>query len=298
MQLSINPCSASLVLVLLFTAKIEGWIMNIPETYLSFSPSLAKTIGLEEAIVLQWLYSLSPIDSYSGFLVDFKLCQNRLSFLNIESLDSVFVRLQALGLIHLERNSNGIWQGYIKQKTENNARPNPVEAQKMEPQPVQAQETLNVTSNVVSKKLNNAALENIQNKTNQTRQRNQNPSTQLNYLRGQSAKTPVTGLQPMHDQWEPSQHFNELLQFHNIDQRFALEQLSNFRVYYVQSGKTAFSWDTRFINWVQRAWADQVNKEGKYEKSKADQSGQWDAKQRKEAVRKQLRDIHDTSWAE
>ena len=91
---------------------------------------------------------------------------------------------------------------------------------------------------------------------------------------------------------------SNLLQFHNISADFAMAQLPAFRVYYIQSGKTAFSWDTRFMNWVQRAWADQLRVKGKHEQTAADAKPQSDAKQRKEAVRQQLRDIHDTSWAE
>ena len=291
-------------------SEFIGALMNLPENAISFSPSLAKKIGLQEAIVLQWLASLSAVDAYRGFNVDVKLCQHRLSFMSVGQLDQVFQQLHQLGYINLQRSENGSWQGHISQPTEvtseskgNLAANLPVP--ELQTQPASSLKADAVELNPVQQQTQSAAnspampaatLNNPQN--NQTRLRNQNPNTQIHYLKGQSRASSVTGLVAMTLDWQPSEQFSEMLQFHNISSSFALEQLAAFRVYYVQSGKTAFSWDTRFMNWVQRAWADQSKVSKGYEQTKANKEPQSDAKQRKEEVRQQLRNIHDTSWAD
>ena len=103
----------------------------------------------------------------------------------------------------------------------------------------------------------------------------------------------------MHDSWEPSEDFPRLLSFHDIPLTFALSELAKFRQYYQDKDRAEYSWDVRFLNWVQRAWHDQLNNKGRYERTQRTQNTPESAnpaREKRAKVREALRNIQDTDW--
>ncbi|MEX0623464.1 DnaT-like ssDNA-binding domain-containing protein [Saccharospirillum sp.] len=101
----------------------------------------------------------------------------------------------------------------------------------------------------------------------------------------------------MHPDWEPGPEFPRLLSFHDIPLTFALAELAKFRQYYQDKDRAEFSWDVRFLNWVQRSWHDQLNNKGRHERTQQHtQEPANPAREKRAKVREALRNIRDTDW--
>ena len=71
----------------------------IPDRQLTFSPELAETIGLEEAVLLQALGShLNGADDWAPLSVT--ALQKTLSFWSLDHIATLIAKLVALGIIH------------------------------------------------------------------------------------------------------------------------------------------------------------------------------------------------------
>ena len=288
--------------------------MSNSENPLFFTASLAQTIGLNEAIMIQFLQQNSALTK-GQFTITQANCQQFFSFWSNEQTHQVFINLQRIGMIVLTQSQGGSWVGQVVSDAKPSAdkitnkmfkSPPIVSVQKQTPKSAKQEGVQSLVSESVVAPINsllsNAAPVEQIDRANEARLYNQSSGNPLGHLQ-QPKSTPIyaqsnNSLSKMNDIWKPSEQFHEMLRLHNIPASFAQEQLPVFKQYYIDSGKTAMSWDSRFINWVQRAKASARSQEGQYEQKQTYADPGRDAKQRKEEVRQKLRDITDTSWAD
>jgi len=292
------------------------------ENPLFFSASLAQTIGLNESILLQFLQQHTALTN-GQFQMTQAHCQQFFSFWDNGQVHQVFINLQGLGLIELNQSQGGQWVGQVVTHFEPSLQKetskvfNPTSQESIQTSIVQSASSIDVPqmqSPQESMPIDVPALTPTESvivdvpvdepvdRANEARLYNQNRGNPLGHLQ-QPKSTPIysqsnNALSKMNQTWKPSEQFHEMLRLHNIPAAFAQEQLPVFKQYYIDSGKTAMSWDSRFINWVQRAKVSLRTQEGQYEQKSNYSAPGLDAKQRKEEVRQKLRDINDTSWAD
>ncbi|EAR08910.1 DnaT-like ssDNA-binding domain-containing protein [Reinekea blandensis] len=248
------------------------------EKLLQVSPTLAQTLGLEEALVVQLLQEIEAIQCRQPIQFSQSHRSRFLPFWSDTQFRSVLKRLQAQGVIRVSGESP--WLIALELPTDApvstpraaDIRPTPPPPPQPEPTPVYAM--------------------------NETRQLNQSDD-ELAYLRqGKAQRTPVTARKTaMHSDWEPSEDFPRLLEFHDIPLQFALSELGKFRQYYLATDRKEISWDVRYLNWVQRAWHDSMNTKGRHDRQQATDGEPADsARGARSRVRDALRNIEDTDW--
>lgn len=252
----------------------------IPEKVLVVSPALAKTLGLEEALLYQLLSELALLTG-SSLTLTANHRERLLPFWTQAQLSAVLRRLQAQGLLRVQ--GAAPWQIEIEDlSTEGHTRS------------VEAEATPKAINSHEEAPIHKVPVYGM----NDARRRNQ-VEDQLAYLKPEpSPQASVRAERTrMHAQWEPSEDFPQLLSFHDIPLSFALSELGKFRQYYQDKDRTEHSWDVRYLNWVQRAWHDQLNSKGRYERNQPSaQEPANSARDKRSKVRAALRNIQDTDW--
>jgi hypothetical protein len=262
------------------------------EKMLLVSPSLANTLGLEGALLVQVLQEMELMQSSKTVSFSEHQRQTLFPFWSLTQFGSVLSRLQALGIVQyqgqqpwqircelpdLNTSTETISAPQTKQSAPAENKPNNQTVQMPKPQ----SEPVPVYS------------------MNEARQRNQYDDD-LAYLKQPTAakqKTRGGRKTTMHTSWEPSEDFPQLLSFHDIPLQFALSELAKFRQYYAATDRTEISWDVRFLNWVQRSWHDSLNGKGRNDKQQATNGEPADsARTKRTQVRDALRNIQDTDW--
>lgn len=254
----------------------------IPEKVLVVSPALAETLGLEEALLYQLLTELALLGGQPLTLTEVHR-KRLLPFWSTTQLSSVLRRLQAQGL--LTASGEGPWQATLSDLDSTEA---PPVAEVSDPEPaVSAPEPMVDTS------LQRLPVYGM----NDARRRNQ-MDDDLAYLKKEaSAQNSVRAERTrMHADWEPTEDFPRLLSFHDIPLTFALSELAKFRQYYQDKDRAEYSWDVRFLNWVQRAWHDQLNNKGRYERTQRTEEPANPTREKRAKVREALRNIRNTDW--
>jgi len=276
--------------------------MPFCEIPLSFSASLAQSIGVNEAILVGFLQQ-STLLSNGQFVLTETNRKTYLGFWSVEQTHRVFMSLQKNGLIDLHQSQGGKWIGLINLAHHAEPTNNQVINNQIDDKPISNEQESRASYQPSSHQVQESNLSQVEEgSVNEARLYNQNRANPLSHLQT-SKSLPVyaqsgQSLSKMNLSWQPSEQFHEMLRLHNISVQFANEQLPVFKQYYIDSGKTAMSWDSRFINWVQRAKASARSLEGQYEQPQSYSNTGHEAKHRKEEVRKKLRDINDTSWAD
>ncbi|MBU2863486.1 hypothetical protein KO489_06495 [Reinekea forsetii] len=274
----------------------------ISEKMLLVSPTLAATLGLEEALLFQLLYEIKTLQERETIELSVQKQQKLLPFWSDMQFLAVCNRLQAQGVINIV--SQSPWQFIIdplfdadeaagtqtklpsisKTVPVYNNTPNTYDAPNQTPSVAavnsQATEKLPVFS------------------MNDARRRNQEDDD-LAYLKPAAKHGGRASVQrvKMTADWEPSEQFPNLLSFHNIPLAFALSELEKFRQYYLASERQEANWDIRLVNWVQRAWPESQHAKGRYEQS-INTTGEPanNPREKRARVRDALRNISDTDW--
>lgn len=259
------------------------------EKMLQVSPTIAQTIGLEEALLLQVLQDASGYQGSNPVLFSDQQRSHFVPFWSQTQFELILQRLSALSLIEVD----GYQPWRIKLRAidlhnHSSTQPNPVNSHSaQQPNVPNPQERQPVPVYLSS-----------QESVNEARQRNQQDDD-LSYLKQYdqpTAKTPNRRSR-MHAQWEPSEEFPRLIAFHDIPYEFALSELAKFRQYYASKDRTEISWDVRFLNWVQRAWHDSLNSKGRNDRQQNSPSQPANsAREQRNQVRDALRNIRDTDW--
>ena len=186
----------------------------IPEKMLSISPSLAATIGLEEAVLLQALNELmcygtsESSKGYQWLNVDVEQLQKLMPFWSITELQRISSNLRDKGVLLI-------------------ASP-----------PLQESNELRFAFNEKS----------LCGKQSQNKPINITPiQTQPNLGQKQGAKT-------LPSRWLPETETLRQLNQYNIPDQFISDQLPEFITYWTERNEPQFSWGSKFIKHVLRLW--------------------------------------------
>lgn len=246
------------------------------EKMLQVSPQLAKSLGLEEALVLQLLLQAQSWQSEPWVTLSQAQKNDWLPFWSDMQFELILKRLQAQGLLVVQQR-----QPWVFQLQYNNSNHTLSEPQ------VDRSETAEKT--VESEPLPVYTLH-----ENEARRRNQEDDD-LAYLKQTPTNRGIVRRTRMHEDWEPSEQLPHLLSFHNIPIEFALSELGKFRQYYLSSDKQEANWDIRLVTWVQREWHNSQQRKGRYEQQTFSEPTNH-PREKRARVRDALRNIEDTDW--
>lgn len=267
----------------------------IPEKVLVVSPALAETLGLEEALLYQLLTEMTLLLGSRVSLTEQHRSQ-LLPFWSSAQLSAVLRRVQAQGLLTVHHEDP--WHVHL-QDLDDSLTPTetwPDSAQDADSDTEMPLERIPVRS--MNRPVTAEPEATARPGMNDARRRNQ-MQDDLAYLKPEKPDMNTVRAERtrMHPDWEPGPEFPRLLSFHDIPLTFALAELAKFRQYYQDKDRAEFSWDVRFLNWVQRSWHDQLNNKGRHERTQQHtQEPANPAREKRAKVREALRNIRDTDW--
>ncbi len=248
------------------------------------SPVLAQTLGLEEALLVQLIQDMQLMQGSAEVTFTDGQRQQLLPFWSITQFGAILQRLVAQGVIQVQ--GQNPWSIRCERTS--------AEQSQQESPPVPQQRQEHTIVEPPAPPVEAVPVFNV----NEARLRNQSDDD-LAYLKapkvsGQNRQARRT---KMHSDWEPSADFAEMIELRNIPIQFALSELDKFRQYYSATNRVEFSWDVKFINWVQRAWLDFQNSKGRHDRQQTNTGEPADSPRAKRSqVRDALRNIQDTDW--
>ena len=208
----------------------------IPEHQLIFSPGLAATIGLEEAILLQHLqalfehHSVQIRDNHAWLSVERDFLLRTLPFWDAEDLHRISRNLVDKGVLLIDSAPLHTTNRLLFAVNE------PVQQTHTAPQP--ALQTAPTSSTPTTTAATTATTATPQ------------PAPPATPIRRSA------GLLPIH--WSPSEDMLQLLGLnHNIPRQFALDQLEDFIFYWRERGETSHAWENKFRQHVTANWRRQ-----------------------------------------
>ena len=188
----------------------------IQENTIVIPVSLAATLGLEEATLLQVLASClhhndtSANDGYAWLEISNTRLLNLMPFWDLEKIDSVSRNLEAQGIIRLNNAQLNIAQGLLFALNEQNQ---------------------------------------------QVAESNPLPSFTPPPLSNQWNSPPPSASRMIADSWQPGeQTLLTLSKHHGVDKGFALAQVDEFKIYWRDRGASTYSWDSKFLKHVSMEW--------------------------------------------
>lgn len=190
----------------------------IPEKALSFSASLAATIGLEEAILLTWLSDIAQSQSGEQWSIDNALVRKSMAFWHDEKIRLVFRSLHEKGLIQL-----------------------------LGPLFPDAQDVCFSFTPITQQ-----VPQQTHHKEYQPRQASFAPQEPSLSRGGEPANKSFA--QPMQAQWQPSRDALGRLAQHGIPESYSLSQMDAFMLQASEQGNNRNDWDTQFFRYVKKHW--------------------------------------------
>lgn len=194
----------------------------VPERTLLFSPALAATIGLEEAVLLHLLHDLSlsrrgtVLRGLHWFDIEFQLLEQLLPFWSSTDLSRVRSNLAAKGVIHFDETAPGDQLRYAFEPTR-------AAATQAKPQP--ARSTADDTDRPGIAPRNHSPLR------------------------------PIGGATLLPANWQPADDLLQLLAMHHaIPRNYSLSQVEDFVLYWRERGEVSHAWASRFRQHVLRQW--------------------------------------------
>ena len=178
----------------------------IPENPLLFSPSLASTIGLEEAILIQHIDSLiSAIKTGSN-----KNCHHLKVSLNDLSFKLPFWKPSVIHRIL----QNLIELGIIS----------------LEPLPTDETQQIEIKINYSQK------------------------SKKFDEKNKEIASNHILGVQKIPENWRPDENIVQKLKLQRIEEKFILENVDEFVLYWRERNQASHSWGSKFMQHITRRW--------------------------------------------
>ncbi len=195
----------------------------VPERTLLFSPALAATIGLEEAILLHLLHDLSlsrrgnVARGLHWFDIDLPTLQQLLPFWSSTDLNRISLSLNGKGVLHIDTAAPGDLLRFAFEP-----------ARAVEPASAAAKAPLPAHT------------------------ADDRPGIAP---RPQSPLRPVGGATLLPPNWQPADDLLQLMALnHGIPRRFALEQVEDFVLYWRERAEASHAWASRFRQHVLRQW--------------------------------------------
>lgn len=207
----------------------------IPERPLLISPTLAATIGLEEAVMLHVLSELQlqtpgiTRDKRRWTSLDENRLVDAMPFWSPADIKRVRQNLLEKGLILLDADP-GHPSGFllaINQTAQESARQTPPESQK--------------------------------------------PSTLSRVFQSREASGTASYIPP---DWKPSEVLYQQCAQHNIPREFIDQRIKTFVMYWRERQKTQYSWHNTFLKWILKDWRQEQSYQGARE-LESDMSSQW-----------------------
>ena len=259
---------------------------------------LAQTLGLEEALLIQLLQDAQQFQEAQWLQFSDAQRQQFLPFWSERQFAAVLRRLEAQGVIEVRGEKP--WQILCQLPDLGSmAAPTPVvKATPVVETPIEKPAPAPAQAPVAEPPVEPQAAEPVPVfSMNEARMRNQYQDD-LSYLKPEPAvqKGIRARKTKMHHDWEPSADFPQLLSFHDISLQFALSELAKFRQYYAAKDRTEISWDVPYLNWVQRAWRNSLNSQGRHDQQNANGEPADTSRTKRTQVRDALRNIQDTDW--
>ena len=186
----------------------------IAEKSLVFSPALAATIGLEEAVLLAWLNDVSLLQGGARYQLNNDQLRQALPFWDDQKIRLVVRNLHEKGLIQL---LGGLF-------------PDSPELNFSFPKASLPRHQSDLASSDVA--FSERTPAGMQNTAPQRRSSNQ----------------------PMQQQWQPSRDALGRLQQHGIPDSYSLSQLDAFILQAQETGNNRNDWNTQFFRYIKKYW--------------------------------------------
>jgi hypothetical protein len=253
-----------------------------PEKPILLYPSLAATIGLEEATMLSLLEDMTRhqqsqiSQNYQWFRLEAPLLTENMPFWDTLDIQRISQRLRDLGLILL-RSAPFTQSQYIEFAFNRQQQAIATNSTPKQPQRQLSNSALPIAANwqpdqetfVALAQLNipeHFAREQVPEfvrywRENGTAQRSwgskfiQHTKRQWTFHTTRLAREQRESLLPNH--WSPSQDLRSQIASEGIPEAFANKVLNKFRLYHQRSGTKHLNWDIPFLSWVKDEWQKQ-----------------------------------------
>ena len=219
----------------------------VPERTLLFSPALAATIGLEEAVLLHLLHDLSLSRRGSvarglhWFEIELATLEQLLPFWSSTDLNRISLNLADKGVLHVDTAAPGELLRYAFE-------PNRATA---------AAATTTATAQPATRSQPAPTYDSA-------------PSRPGIAPRPQSPLRPAGGATLLPSGWQPADDLLQLLALnHGIPRRFALDQVEDFVLYWRERGEVSHAWASRYRQHVLRQWRLQQQQQAETERRPA-----------------------------
>ena len=245
----------------------------IPDRQLTFSPELAETIGLEEAVLLQALGShLNGADDWAPLSVT--ALQKTLSFWSLDHIATLIAKLVALGIIHQQpsQDPNIVLLSAAASNARDVQRSTASNAQTTsyvypDWQPSDDLIELLVLNHGIPQSFINSAQASfmLSNSSEAETQFRQHILTRWRDTQRQEAKQTkahafeISTPAPFDRDWTPSQDALEILAQADIDIVFAESVRAEFILYWSERGGPPKEVNSRFVEHVRRRWLRQTS---------------------------------------
>lgn len=290
-------------------------ILHAKPTF-SFATEHATTLGLDAAILLQFVTELWSLRTFSGtseaLAAPADVWLNRLPFFSPARFKLALETLHDTGLVWVSEVQDNICIEV----------PGETKARRYEPTP-ETVDNLPATAPIhrPAKTTDRAAIDHAA-ATNPARllnqsgdalwaqlsQTDQQPDHEAANSKPRSdASEPRTTTatrkrQRVTSQWQPSDQCADMVKSRGIEWAFAMAQREAFVLYYMDSGQMSTSWDSKFLDWVNRRWQYHLNDRQHGNQTHApnaptkNDSSERAPRERKQQLRQKLRDIGDLDW--
>lgn len=259
---------------------------NLPERPLMLFPSLAKSLGVEAALLLGFYAERAQILG-NPFCIEGIDLRDQLPFWNDQQILELTDRLSSAGVLRVNRSQGNL---EISLAQTNQTIKTPAEQLPVRSLPV----------------------------VDYGAKRQAQPSGPAPTFGGHSgwrrspseldeifavAEQRKKQLREMEVDWRPTQVFFELLDRSAITREFAEGCLDEFIAYYTEKGKAESNWDQRFLSWVKRAWREEETNQARTEKfnesspaGNSHEKSRRDTRESRKRVTAAIMDIKNLDW--
>jgi len=252
----------------------------IPERMLVVSPSLAATIGLEEAIMLQALSDGGQPHDTHWLSMQKVSIRNWLPFWDDNSIKRILKSLSDKGVIHFNSppfgQSEQIFFSFEKSAPSSSKQSRTEQAYKASQQQHKntiainwrpdnetlryVEETLGITKRYANQQVKDFVYHHQSQGTlaanwstmfiRWVNKRNKDDQSHPAVFKGDTQRK-----QAMDADWQPEATTLEILQKAGVDANFIQDCISEFILYWKEKGDAHDTWNTKFVSWVRRQWA-------------------------------------------